>query len=492
MRIGLSNAVSVDVSEVWEACSESGQIQSLRVEFIINKENMKKSIYLFLLGAAVSTSLYAQKGVEDGSQYGHGEDSIRCIQNVSLYRTYAKQKDYASALEFWEIAYNECPAATVNLYIDGVNIRRWQMQQEKDPAKKMEYFKLLLQVFDQRVQYFGNYVRAPKPSIMGLKGVEFFQSHPDLEHADKSEAYQWLKQCIEETSVDQFNAAIAPFFVMASKAMLSDPAHEEQFYADYLKVNQLLDDKIEATPDSVQQAKIRGYKSSTDDLFVKSGVADCESLEKLFSAQLPNNLENLDWLKKVISIYKRVRCTEMPTYFAAAEAAHKLEPTAESAEGCAYMFIKKGDYVQAAKYLTEAIDMESSKDKKADYEYLAASTLFAGKRFSEARQHALNAASLRLGYGDPYILIAKMYANSVDQFDDPVLRRAVYWAATDKMERAKSVDPSKTNEANEFISRYREQYPNSEDVFMHPALDEGKTYRVGGWINENTTVRSKK
>ena len=55
----------------------------------------------------LSVSAFAQKGVEDGSKYGHGEDSIRCIQNLSLYQTYAKQGDYATALEFWTIAYTD-------------------------------------------------------------------------------------------------------------------------------------------------------------------------------------------------------------------------------------------------------------------------------------------------------------------------------------------------------------------------------------------------
>ena len=38
--------------------------------------------------------MQAQKGVDDGSKYGHGDDSVRCVTNLSLYREYARQKDY--------------------------------------------------------------------------------------------------------------------------------------------------------------------------------------------------------------------------------------------------------------------------------------------------------------------------------------------------------------------------------------------------------------
>ncbi len=453
-----------------------------------------KKVLVLTLSLATSLTLFAQKGVEDGSKYGHGEDSIRCIQNLSLYQTYAKQKDYGTALEFWEIAYKECPASSINLYITGTQIRKWQLQREHDPAKKKEFFDLLMQVYDQRIEYFGNYVRAPRPAVLGLKGVDYLTCNPEGEDADKSVAYPWLKTCIEESPVQQFNPAYGPYFMIASRAMLDNPEadHKQTFFSDYLKIMEMIDAKIAETPDTTTQAKYRGYKQDIDDILVKSGAADCMTLENIFAPELEANKANLDWLNKVITLFKRVRCTDTEVYFQASLYAHEVAPTSESAEGCAYMCIKKEDYAKAAEYLTEAIRMASDDDKKAEYEYLAATALFAGKKFSDARQHALAAAKYRSGYADPYILIAKMYANSVDQFSDNVTKRAVYWVAVDKLEKAKSVDPSVAGDVNDLIARYKEQYPNSEDVFMHPEVDEGKPYLVKGWINERTIARSKK
>jgi len=71
---------------------------------------MKANFFmLFLLGACLfTTSVFPQRGVDDGSQYGHGEDSIRCLKNISLYREYVRQKLYKDALPFWRIAFREC------------------------------------------------------------------------------------------------------------------------------------------------------------------------------------------------------------------------------------------------------------------------------------------------------------------------------------------------------------------------------------------------
>ena len=452
---------------------------------------MKKFFVVFSV-MMLSFTAFAQKGVEDGSKYGHGEDSVRCIQNLSLYQTYAKQGDYATALEFWTIAYTECPAASINLYIEGAKIRTWQLKREKDPAKKMEYFNALMQVYDQRIQYFGDYVRAPRPFVYGRKAVDYFTLHPDGENSDKKPAYEWLSICINECSVRQFNAAYAPYYILASKAMLENPEHKTQFINDYLKVMDVMDQKIALAKTDAEKEKLAAYESDINDVFVSSGVADCTTLQEIFAADLEANKTNLEWLNKVVDLFKRVKCTDTEVYFAASQYSHQLNPTPESAEGCAYMCIKKEEYSKAAEYLNEAIAMTDDNNKKSEYEFLAATALFAGKQYAEARKHALAAASYKEGYAEPYVMIAKMYANSVDQFDDQVIRRLVYCAAVDKLEKAKSIDPAVAEECNDLIAKYKEQYPRSEDVFMNPNVDEGKPYTLGGWINERTIVRVKR
>ena len=56
-------------------------------------------------------------------------------------------------------------------------------------------------------------------------------------------------------------------------------------------------------------------------------------------------------------------------------------------------------------------------------------------------------------------------------------------------EKAKQVDPSVAEEANTLISSYRAHLPSTEEIFMHPDLEKGKPFTVGGWIGERTTIR---
>ena len=53
---------------------------------------MKIKVLLLALGCSMmSFGAYAQKGVDTGTPFGSGEDSVRCITNISLFVPYAKQ-----------------------------------------------------------------------------------------------------------------------------------------------------------------------------------------------------------------------------------------------------------------------------------------------------------------------------------------------------------------------------------------------------------------
>ena len=63
-----------------------------------------------------------------------------------------------------------------------------------------------------------------------------------------------------------------------------------------------------------------------------------------------------------------------------------------------------------------------------------------------------------------------------------------YFVVIDKLQRAKAVDPTVADKANELISTYARYTPKAEDLFML-GIKAGDRVTVGGWIGESTTVR---
>ena len=119
---------------------------------------MPMKIATLLIAALLLTgTAFAQKGVEDGSKYGHGEDSLRCLENSSLYYQYYKQKNYNDAFAYWEIVFNECPLSSMNIYSHGERMVESMYRKEKDAAKKAELYSLLMKVYDQRAKYYGTH-----------------------------------------------------------------------------------------------------------------------------------------------------------------------------------------------------------------------------------------------------------------------------------------------------------------------------------------------
>lgn len=133
---------------------------------------------------------------------------------------------------------------------------------------------------------------------------------------------------------------------------------------------------------------------------------------------------------------------------------------------------------------------QTHSSKAEDY-YMIAVINLDQKNYSKAREYAKKAAATNTSYGQPYILIGQMYAATVKNVfpNDGVLARAAYNVAIDQWEKAKQVDESCVEEANKLIGTYRAHLPSTEEIFMHPDLEKGKSFTVGGWIGETTRIR---
>ena len=68
------------------------------------------------------------------------------------------------------------------------------------------------------------------------------------------------------------------------------------------------------------------------------------------------------------------------------------------------------------------------------------------------------------------------------------LNKCTYFAVIDKLQKAKSVDPSVAEEANKLISTYAAHTPKDADLFFL-SLKKGDSVTIGGWIGETTTIR---
>ncbi len=420
-----------------------------------------------------------------------------CVMNVSLFHESVKNKMFADAYEPWFDVYTNCPNANKSIYTDGAKIVEALYQATADPAEKERLAKLAIDLQDKRIKYFGSDAKYPTAYILGEKGMAYIDFYGDTKLAE-------ARECLR-ASVEGMGSAskimVLVKLVDASYAVYKQNGNAEQFIADYELASNALGEQ--AANVNNKNAEIAAkQKDYVDNIFAISGAADCTKLDEIYAAVVMDNLSNLDMLTKIAKLYRRVRCTESDVYFAACEAAHKLQPTQESAAGCASMAAKKGDYEQAVSYYDQAIKLAMVEDEMedvADYQYNAAFYCYNNlKKYTDARKYALasiatlNGLGMNKGQGRCYIIIGMCYASTQLYPQDAkgrILNKTVYWAAVDKFVKAKQVDPSVEAQANEFISSYSKYYPTKEERFDLPNEFSGNTYFVGGWIGESTAIR---
>lgn len=457
----------------------------------------------FILASAMLLTAgmtFAQKGVEDGSKWGHGADSVRCIMNYTQYGDAVKQKDYKGAYEPWLVCFNECPLCKkTTLYIDGVKIAKALYQSTKDE----QYYDLLLKVYDQRMKYYGTDKNYPTSYLKGMKALDIL-SYKEGEAADKEaialfdEAFKGDAKTIDPAFVQKYILSTVNLFksgAYTAENVVNNYINAGNIISSIQNSGKTFSGKTEQEKADKKEkfdASVLAAKDQVDQIFAQSGAADVETLNNVFGPQLEANKDNVDWLKKVNKFLSKSKGgDESELFFATSEYLHKIEPAASSARGLARMNLKKGETNAAIDYYKQAIELEEENAEKAKYYYELSMAHFSLHAFAAAKSAAYNAANLREGWGDPYILLGKIYAAGASSVgNEDWEKKAGYWAAVDKFAKAKAIDENCTSEANQLIGQYSQYFPGKEDLFMH-GQKVGDSYTVGGFIGETTKIRAK-
>ena len=453
---------------------------------------MKVKVLMLALGCSMmSLGAYAQTGVQSGTKFGSGEDSIRCITNISLFVPYAKAGNFKDAYEFWHQAYTECPAAHKDIYLYGVRIMDWKINTESDPTKKVALIDELMGIYDTRVKYFGNDKKYGKDWIVSRKAADYIRMMGDK--ADPKVYYGWLGEVINEYGEKTEAMGLSLYMMASHRQLLADPNFKSTYLEDYLKCSKYISTQLaaaQAAGNAKEEKNLTTYKSAIDGGFAGSGAADCETLQNMYASKVEAAKGNLEALNEIVSLLRKVRCQEIEAFYAASAYAYELQPSADAALGIAKQAVKAKDYEKAIKYFEEAANMESDAVSKAEDYYLIAVLLYEQNNLSKAREYCRKAVETNPDYGNPYILIGNMYAKSAKSiYSDPVLAKAVYYAVIAQFEKARQVDQNVAEDAAKMIATYRAHLPSTEEVFMHPDLEKGKAFRIGGWIGETVTIR---
>lgn len=446
---------------------------------------MKATATKFLLTILILTgsiSAFGQKGVDDGSKYGKGDDSIRCVRNLSLYVEYYRQKSYDDALPYWRIIFAECPTANFNMYIHGVNMYELLAEKADNEEQKFTYLDTMMLIYDQRIKYFKQ-----EGKVLGRKGIDWLSIRKSTVK-DIKVGYDYIKKSVDMQKNKSEDAVLAIFITASSSLFKAGELSQDIMIQNYATASQIAEYKLSIKPES---ANFQRLKESIDKIFSQSGAATCEALIKLFQPKYDQTPEDKELLTKIIIFLAGTDCKDSDLYFHASTSLQKIDPSAKSSYFLAEMNVVRANYEKASVLYMQAIELETeSKDKARYYMKLGDITYNKLGNNSLSRTYARKAAELDPESGHPYLLIGAIYADSEPCGDDDIAKKALYWIAVDNFVKAKQIDNELADMANKSINAYSQHFPDTETLFFH-GLKAGDRYTVGCWINETTIIKTR-
>lgn len=428
---------------------------------------MKKSLLMLAL-AMLTGNLIAQPV----SKYG--TDSIACITNLSLSNEYFKQGNYVDAIDPWRWVFQNCPASSKRIYLNGATMYEKYIAEEKNSEVREKLIDTLMMIYDQRIKYFNE-----EGFVLSRKALSLYE----LSKTKKLDAKAIMDRAIELEGPKSGPVALYKYFQLHTELYADKLITKEDVIDAYDKVSELIDANLEG-PDAENYDKSR---QNVETFF--GPFATCEDLVSIYTPRLKATPDNAALLRKIVNLFSKKGCNDAPVYLEAAEKLFKIEPGSRSAVSLGRMYAGKGQISKAAGYYNDAIDLESDPLKKASILIESADfQMRTAKNPQQAKILAQRAATLRPNWGRPWMLIGDIYFSSSTGCADDFNGASAFWAATDKYMKAKAIDPAMAEEANRKIAGNAKYYPKQEDIFFH-GLKEGDTYQIQCWINESTTVR---
>lgn len=481
---------------------------------------MEKRLLAALMLAATAFTASAQdySGTTFNDRIGHGQDSIDVINNFSLYREAFKDQNYAEAYGPWKEVLAKAPLSQIRIYQDGTVICENLLMKETDAAKKEEIFNTLMNMHDLRIKnldalnsFASATTTTTKGNILCRKAYDYYCFAPQK---DNNKAYEIFRSGINDLG-QNVDAYVLYYFIECSYNRFYNNQNNlqvrEDFINDYMDCNDICEMLLEqakgyesqiipadtTSADSADwvervilapeaEAIVRNYQPTQErcnDLFVKSGAADCAALTKIYADKVEANKSDLNFLNGVLKTLQNFDCAESELYYKAADYAYELNKTPNAAIGKAQKLLKAGNTTEAMKYLEEAISLSDDNAKKGKIALSIASILYSKGNISGCTQYCNKTLQYAPNTGKAWLLKASCVVRSAS--GDALQKSYYYCLATDYALKAASVDPSCAGAANRQIAAYkRGYYPKSEAFFQ--GIKAGQTVSVMG---ATTTLR---
>ncbi len=441
---------------------------------------MKTKFFSLIAFTFLAFTIVAQP---DESKFGDTPEQIEeCKKYLSLYREYRDQNLDGQALQFWRGAFNTCPQSAVTIYIDGAKFYGNILDElVKDPAKatvRNAYLDTLMNIYDQRIKYFGD-----EGKVLAYKANDLYK----YDETKIVEANAMMKRSMELEGNNSDALVASKYYQTLFNMYKEGKATKSDLLVEYIPVLDILDYNIARLEDEKLRERYEKAKNNLDAFFVK--IAECEDIYKILGERIAEAPNDIALNNKVLAVMNKRDCTDGKLYLQVAERVYKDKPTPAAAYSIGIEKLKAKDYTNAMKYFEEAADLCGDCIELEQYYLRAGQVATIMGNSSKAINMANKILQTKPRSGEAYLLKGDAIATSAKNcMNDKLKDGGAFLLAVDYYTKAKSVDASVADKANQKINGYEKYFPTKENVFFNN-LAVGDSYTVE-CFGETTTIRT--
>lgn len=443
-----------------------------------------KNFYLKLVlticaAATISTSAQAQSYLENPNYGSTPEERTKNATNISLLSDAINGQEFNRAVELFQQIMKDAPKASLNIYGDMIKMYKFRIMRAQSVAEKNMLIDSLMIMHDLRIKNLGDHKQLGRHYSVPMKIGDYIELRPQ----NRAEAMKMMAAAIAEGGNDADPNLVNQYFSILVKEYKDDEIETDLLMSEYERLGDLLD--ASTAPEAAEA------KKQFDNLFIASGAANCENLEKVMAPKIAAAPDDLALLKKTFTLLGVENC-DSEFRIMVAEKIYAQEPSSAVAMFLAMHFENKGQTANSIKYLQEAIANEKDQTMISNLTVRMAGAELTAKNYSSAAKFARQAIDIDPNNAAAYYILASAQAlgnGGCGEYE----RSTVFWLVYDNASKARELaqDEGLKEQATALMNSSRANFPPQSESFFRDNLD-GSAINVNcGWISGRTIVRSR-
>ena len=276
----------------------------------------------------------------------YGADKDKCLEKVSLYSGYLKQKQYKDAYRFWRQALETCPEYKPVLYSNGVYILKKLSKDKSIPKERQEALKDSIRlVYEAGIKIFGG-----TPDILEDYGNDLILYARDYEAGveNLNEAIDGLREATKYSTIMYYSQALRNLENKGVKDC-------EALVKEYTRLSEF----IEINKDK------KGYDKAQE--YIDKYLGPCLTCDKLVPVLEKKEEEaktDGELRKKILDQLKERECTDSDLFKTLIVIECNENPSADGYEGLAIMMYKDGKKSEALEYFDKAVELSEDNTER--------------------------------------------------------------------------------------------------------------------------------